>query len=252
MIKSVRVGILTPTKLGKREFGRVFLSILKPPFEPERYGSYEPIKLKYDPSDLESALTEWYFGFLWSRRKPRVRGHVVLSRSDFHDVIYLSLSLRAFQLAPTLDLIAGISRHFSVDFAYIHARTSDDTRDFELYKSRIMPFSQGLATMHLWQGVPDLCWGTVFGRPYREILGDRITGIPAYSVVEMGEVVFVQLTEQIADVGRNREKYAEVKEATKEHLLPSGIFGVSGQKARRAPEFTLISHSLSNPLKAPP
>ena len=156
MIKGVEIGILTPTRINDARSGLAFLQMLKPPFEPERYGSYEPVELAFDSRNLEGPLSLWGHGLLWVRR-PRIAGQVVFGRRDFHHGIYLSLPMKAFSLEASLDLMTQISSEFSIDIAYVHLRTSQDTENLEIYQNHIMPFSQGLSTRHLRYVLPGLC-----------------------------------------------------------------------------------------------
>jgi hypothetical protein len=152
-----------------------------------------------------------------------------------HDAIYITLSPRAFDEAA-LKLLMELARAFRAELGYVHLRTSTDSADVEHYQRHIMPFSQGLTTHHLRDGLPDLPWGTIFGPSYESLFGrQRLLTTPAALIVPNDTSVYVQLTNDITDVITRREDYEAARAAAKEHL-DSNAFRGNGT-APRVPAF---------------
>ena len=237
MIKEIRIGILFSSRIGDRACGKALLELLEPRYSPKKCNDHEPIGLPYSRSRIEEALQLWGWGFLWRRGKPRMRGSVWTSSDENHDVIYLSMANTAFHLPSVLALFDQIHDLFGIDFAYIHARTDKDSKDLEHYRRHIMPFSQALSTRTLRRGLPDLPWGTFFP-PYQELFGSRLEKISAHSVRALRGATYIQLTEDIRDMDRNREKVESTRSLAKK-LLNSNAFVNSDDQECRVPEFFL-------------
>jgi hypothetical protein len=235
-------GILAPAwSLSRREVGRRFLEDLSevaPELVPERFGVYEPLRSRFDATDLEGALNSWGTSFLWKRRKPRVEGRA-WSRSPrrIHDAIYITTTRASLGIAVFEGLVARLDALVGVDLAYLHLRCDAEMADREYFKTHIMPFTEGLTTFDLERGLPDICWATFFGGPYIELFGaDQLLASPVNRQKSIGKGVLLQLTGSLADVQRNPTLVREAKERVKQHLGQDAfVFG--GRNARRVAQF---------------
>ena len=78
-----------------------------------------------------------------------------------------------------------------------------------------------------------------FGPCYRDFFGDeRLLGTPAYSVEQIGNGIYVQLTEQITDTDKNRDAYLAAQAATQDHLGRDAFVGTAEGRCR-VPEFVV-------------
>lgn len=238
--KGVEIGVLLETSMRGREGGRRFLETLlaaAPSLSPERYDNHEPIKLPFDAERLDDALAKWGFGFLWRRTNPSVLGRAWTGGPDSHDNVYLTVPLGSLDVETVLRLFSGLARHFGLLLGYVHVRTDEDSKDVEHYAKHIMPFSQGLTTRHLREGLPGVPWGTCFGRRYVEFFGlDRLLGTPAHRVERVDGGVYVQLTETPASVAKDRLSYLKAQRWAQEHLDHDAFLGA---KQCRTPDFSL-------------
>ena len=238
MIKGVKTAILVSSSISSRESGREILKILldaAPRYSPELFNNYEPINLRFDPDDLAVAVSSWEFPFLWRHKRQRLSGSAWFGIKGAHDAIQISMPLRAFDLAETLCLFEALDAAFGTAIAYIHVTTDSDTDDRENYTRHVKPF-QCLTTHGLREGLPGLSWAMWFGQPYRELFGESLLDVPAFSVREIGSGVYVQLTEKITDVDRQREAYLEAQANAQAHLNNDAFRGNPSGKCR-VPEF---------------
>lgn len=93
------------------------------------------------------------------------------------------------------------------------------------YGSRFM-----VVTHLLRHWLPDVFWGTVFGPAYVRLFGkERLLSAPAYLVEDIGpEMVYVQLTEKLADAANHSEALQLAREAFKMHFDNNAFF-ISGR-----------------------
>jgi hypothetical protein len=240
MIERVVIGILTLKRIGSKDSVRAILQMLEPSYAPHKYNTYEPIRTVYDKENIDEALEMWGDSmFLWKRTKPKVDGIAGMGYSRAHDGIDLDLSPKAFKYSEVLDLLREMEGSFGINIAYIHASTPAEIEDLDHYATHVSDFSQGLTTHQLREGLPGLCWTTLFGEPYKQLFGDRLSNVPAYSVTDVGGATCIQLTEDIRDVDKKPEEYEAAKKAAIDHL-DSDAFRVMGVRRKyRVPEFNL-------------
>jgi len=242
--KGIEVGILASTSMRGEEAGRRFLQLLiaeAPQYAPERYSDHEPIKLSFDPINLDRALQCWKTSFLWRGKPSSVWGGAYIGFHQVHDSVVLRLPASALDVATLRHLWRVMDHAFGVDLAFIHVRTEVDTTDVEHYKEHLMPF-QTLNTHHLRQGLPDFPWAMLFGRPYVELFGrERLLQTSAARVEAIGDGVYIQLTDDPTDVAKKREEYLAVQQATKAYLNSNAFRGMSANGQYSVPEFFLVA-----------
>ncbi|WP_338880425.1 hypothetical protein WHX56_03340 [Achromobacter veterisilvae] len=83
-----------------------------------------------------------------------------------------------------------------------------------------MRMEAGVCTQLLRRTMPDLCWGTIFGRAYVELFGlDKLLSSPAYQVEQLTpDAVYIQLTQSIFDMRDRPAEVRTMKNMVKRHL----------------------------------
>lgn len=219
--------------------GARFLEILNrvaPDYSPETYGDREPLKHNFVRDGLERALQCWGTGFLWKRTKPKVTGNAIVGFQRAHDKINLRMALKVLDVDVVQQLFMSIAQSFGIVLAYIHVRTTMDLADPNHYRRHLMPF-QSLTTHDLREGIPDFPWAIVFGEPYVQLFGkERLLRTPSAQLTDLGNAVYIQLTENPSDVVSQRSTYSSAQLAAKEHLNAPAF---RGDGAVVVPPFTM-------------
>jgi len=213
----VILNILTPSCLKRKDEGKRILQewvLRSSHYAPERYGSYEPIRLSFDPLNIDAALAEWDFSFLVTRRKPRMLGTVFMgnSRGTTHGWINIACEYKPELFSELMQFFVKVSVDFETDFAFMH----------------LVPARHELTitTHQLRQGIPDLSWLTVFGTPYVSLFGrERIRSSPNAFIEELAHDLFsLRLSDDIRDVGNKPEEFFSRAQEIKRHLNNNAFF----------------------------
>ena len=224
-----------------RTCGKDFLNLLleiAPQYAPVRFSDHEPVNRIFDSENLGPALDIWDWNFLWRGAGNEIQGSV-WAESRIHSSIYFQVSRKVYDPSLVINLIAGVSSRFLVDIAYIHLHLPSDVDDLNNYKNQLMPFVQSLTTHDLKKGLPDLCWGMYFGPPYRKLFGEKLDSVPAFQKTDDGIGVYIQLTKNIEDVTKNRERYLAAKDAAKQHLDSNAFLVENERRKCGVPTFQL-------------
>lgn len=99
-------------------------------------------------------------------------------------------------------------------------------RDFAI-DSGVAAGNQFFLTTHvLRHWLPDIFWGTVFGPPYVALFGkDRLLSAPVAVAEEIGEdMVYIQLTDGVADVANDPAGMALRRKAFKDYIGVDAFF----------------------------
>lgn len=235
---TVELGVLTPASLSSRDAGEALLRRIveaAPSVSPERYGNCEPIRMPFDVGQLDRVLESWRDPFLWRRSRPRTWGSVNLGKGLRHSDIYISSQIRQQVMKDLLCLVEGLARETQADFAYVHGKIREDPA----MTNAVPSFGGGLTTHELRRGLPGLCWVTIFGAPYVELFGrDRLLQSPAYVVREIDDGhVYIQLSEDIADLTERYVEVDAVREKIKRHLDCNAFFQQGGEESYNVPPF---------------
>lgn len=216
----VVINILTPSKLEEKEEGKQLLQewcLHAPHYAPERYGGYEPIRTPFDPTNIDAALSEWDFCFLVTRRKPRMTGAIFMGthkRIPRHGWITMTCAYKPDLFPHLRQFFNAVSTAFEAEFAFMHLTPRNED------------LSLSITTHQLRQGIPDLYWLTLFGKPYVTLFGrDRILSSPGAVVEELTRDLFsIQLSEDIRDVARKPDELFETARQIKRHLNNNAFF----------------------------
>lgn len=244
-LKGVEIGILATASMRDKDSGRRFLQLLGSMalrYAPERYDDHEPIKLPFDPENLDRALECWGRSFLWRGTPSSIVGGAYVGFHEVHDGVVLRMPASALDMKSVRRLFEAMGQTFGIDLAFVHVRTDADTTDIEYYKRHLMPF-QTLNTHHLREGLPDLPWAMLFGPPYVKLFGrERLMSSTAACVEVVGNGVYLQLTDNPTDVAKNREEYLTSQRLTKEHLDRDAFRGQTSADRCNVPEFPQFLH----------
>ncbi|WP_218080316.1 hypothetical protein [Anthocerotibacter panamensis] len=244
MLHDFDLGFLTPINLGAKQLGKQFLSLLQDhmfDFSPERIGNYEPIKLAYNFNEIDACLDFWENPFLWKRRKPRVLGNVWMSYPNQHSSVYITANSKQLDPQKIVEFFKATSHLLQVDFAYLHFLAEPESESWDV-QQKLMPFRQGVTTHDLRKNIPNLCWATVFGKPYtRLFLLERILCAPAPIIQEIDkDTIYIQLSQDIFDLKSHYESINLVREKVKRHLNCNAFLDTSlpPQHQYTIPKFT--------------
>lgn len=237
----IDIGILTSLPISSRDQGAAFLQLLiekYPGFAPECVSNTEPVNHSLSGAGVSAALDYWAEPFLWRRRRPRIDGNVWFGRDLRHTSIYLSCSSKTVDHAELLGLFREIASLVESDFAYLHL-TSDVEFEAPDFDDRVLPFRRGVTTHQLCKNVPDLCWATIFGRPYEEVFGSgRIQTTPCYRVEEIVRGVWmIQITSELSDVVDQFQAFDESRAVARAHLNSGVFYDPHAEKPYRVPSF---------------
>ncbi|HYV12690.1 MAG TPA: hypothetical protein VE980_17445 [Pyrinomonadaceae bacterium] len=231
----VIVNILTPSRLVSKEEGKQFLEkwvALAPQYAPERYGGYEPVRSLFDPENIDAAVSDWDFSFLFTRRKPRMRGTIFMgdNRGTTHGWIKIAFEYKPDLFSLLKQFFMEICTGFEAEFACM----------------QLMPGKEEdlrITTHRLRQGIPDLYWLTLFGKPYVKLFGrERILSSPNAIIEEPKPGMFsIQLSEDISAVATNSDELFQIAQRIKQHLNNNAFFDIELGRdyAYNIPEFQI-------------
>jgi hypothetical protein len=205
---------------------------------PEYFDVVEPIREPFDCKKIGAVIEtvwQWQNGpdtFMWRRRRPKSWGGIYMSKAP--EPVHGSVDLKS---------AAGVPRTNEELVRFLKTMAADLGADFGLIDATPVKAdgTEGCLAVTTWdlrKGLPDLYWGTVFGRPYVELFGrERLSGVPAAVKVELAPALFyIQLTERLNDVIERPEVVDKARQAAKEHLGLDAF--VTAEGAARVPAFS--------------
>jgi hypothetical protein len=193
---------------------------LAPELMPEFYNTYEPVNRAFDLTELDSALKEWHFSFLWKRKKPSVTGAMFLGSAQLERPTHTHLLIRAkpeiLDAKRLIRFVQKFSKSFRPDIGLVHVLTKPEVE-------RKVHFGQ--STFILKESLPNLYWAMVFGAPYIKIFGkERLLSAPTAVAKELSDgLIYLQLTNDLMD-NRTRPDYVEVKRLAAKNHLNANVF----------------------------
>jgi hypothetical protein len=227
------VNILTPNTLSTEKEGRRILDRLVrelPDHAPNKFGTEEPLP-KIDAASLSNHLAKWdQFKPSVYWEKDRIsQGGVHFGRTGpqaIHGVVSFEFDRSKVQVSQVERLVKILSPELAADFGAIEllvpqeiesGRQSGTVTALDKKRGTHTFF---ITSHDLRRAIPDLYWGTVFGKPYLDMFGrEKILSAPAYLVEELApNIVYMQLSQSLDDL---RDRYVEIyrrKELLKKHL----------------------------------
>ncbi|MEN8976496.1 hypothetical protein [Acinetobacter baumannii] len=193
-----------------------------PEMLPEKYGFWEPLKIPFSPDIIEKMIPNDRGGaadrLLCQRlKKPRYQGSFWPSlHGETHSEEYLTSEFTQIDQHKLINYLKTTTLQFNADLAIIDAnRHSEPQLGIKEGWRGVTPFSHELK-----HWLPDMYWGTVFGKPYVDLFGlECLLSTPAYKVEKLSDdAVYIQLTEQVQDIFEKTEHVDEQREIVKHHL----------------------------------
>lgn len=207
-----------------------------PEYMPIKWGWYEPLRQDFDPLQLDSLIYKnGKTDHVWWKRtgKHKAEGSWmkrwisgVAHLQDTHSTVDVAIYETTHQ-EKLLQYLKKASEFNKCDFGfldsvhpeYAHFGAESDWVSWAR-RGDLNTAYNSVSTHTLRHWLPDMPWTVVFGPAYVRLFGkERLLTCPAYKVEDIGdEMVFIQLTENMADI---HEKYEEVMQAralAKKHL----------------------------------
>src|SRR5882724_669950 len=236
MKSTLFINLLTTSSLQNKDDGRKLLKLwidLLPNYIPDKFGNYEPLRNKFDPGNLEIALSQWNWPFLFKKRKPKLNGGVYqpLPNQHVHGSISFKLEFNLSDQQALIKFLQETSVHFKADFAFMHLITRD-----EFDKSdRLNTASWGMkrtepnlfvTSYDLRKNIPDLYWATVFGPAYVKLFGEeRLLSTPIGTAKKISDsAVYLQVTENLSDLEKGYDGFNLSRQKNKEYLDSNAFF----------------------------
>lgn len=217
---------------------------LLPEVMPEFYNTYEPVNQRFDLSEIDSALKDWSFSFLWKRKKPSVTGAIFMGTAQFERPFHTSFTIRTkpenIGTQRLVQFVQKFSTTFRVDFSMVHVLTRPEIESKRLF---------GLSTFILKESLPNMYWAMVFGAPYVKLFGkERLLSTPTAVVKELADdLIYLQLTDDLLDNRMQPERVEAARSVAKNHL-DSNVFldpQLSPNHVYRRPEFHIEANVLT-------
>jgi hypothetical protein len=243
MSMNLAAGLLMPTVTRGVAVGKTFCRIVQETdldVFPSNYGNEEPLRKAASPANVDEMLKDaWGKGvfFLWKNHKSKLHGlwNYHSPKSTFKHSHLFCYGQTEPKMARSLrEIFRLLSRHIEIDFGYVHSRSEAETKSYlENNYSALEPFNSGVQTRDLKQGVPNLGWVTLFGKPYVDLIGlDRLMGCPAYRVEKWSEqLVEIQITERVEELERDYESFELARDKVKRFLGMSFFVSANASSA---------------------
>lgn len=225
--RDITISLLSPDPFTTPDIGRRIFMCLQdslPAYMPHKYGNYEPLKYKVLSGSIDEFLWAWKFPFLWNAEKDAAEGSIFMKGGHTHSNMTVSGRSKAIdtELAPRF--LQNMALQAPIDYAYVHLFTEAE------YAAKPQDIAHihtlGAAAPRLRKYIPDMSWGTVWGRPYIEFFGrDVLLTAPAYLAREVtDEAIYVQLSKSILDLKSDYAAVDAVREQVKKHLGRDAFF----------------------------
>jgi hypothetical protein len=230
-MSNISLGLLVPRPLSRTDGDLILSSLLDGNLQPEKFGNWEPLKHAF--VDVQSTLEFWQNPFLWKSSRVKSHGGVWItggkSATQRHSSLHMDATDAANQL---LAVLKECSAALHADFGYMHVLSKEEIpRSIASNAAHYLDRNQTKAKLHIttWQltkYLPDLYWGTVFGRPYIDLFSRQLLlSSPAQRVEEIDhDCVYIQLTESIDDLVSDFELVEDARVRVKQHLGNDAFF----------------------------
>jgi hypothetical protein len=220
--------VLFPFDSSPVSFGRFAFETIRDHaqgFMPKKFGTYEPLRRYFALAELEQIWDEVKQNFFWKTVDGNRYGFWAASgkwRLSRHSSLSFSGRMKPTDPSILMEMFKALSS-VQIDFACIHDETEAEVRK---YGNKNFYF--------LDKGIPSLCWGTLFGRPYVKMIGlDRLMSAPAFKVEKWtDELVFLQITANCGDVEEYFLEFDQARIAIKNHLGEDLFQGAPSRRVR--------------------
>lgn len=211
-------GIILPFDLREGESGKKFFEFLKlecEEFYPSKCGNYEPFKTNF--KDLELALNlHWQSDFFWHAKNRKVGGSCM--PDNYSWISLWDNRAKTVDEIPFENLMSKLSTEWRIFFASIHFLDLPEVRAYDAEASNAM--NGGITPRILCKYIPNLPWGTWFGKEYIDLIGKKnLLECPVYRAELWSEnLIYLQLTKNIFDCVSSFDEFERVRAKAKTHL----------------------------------
>ncbi|MGN6671302.1 MAG: hypothetical protein ACTHJ4_07180 [Candidatus Nucleicultricaceae bacterium] len=220
--KYVLISLVTRDKISKEPSGRQILSLFYekyPLLAPQTANFYEPVNNPV--ADSETALEYWEGDPGLYRRKNTVSGSWYIKTDGYGKGIMIfeynwNNKIDWFQLFQEL-----VTRSKAY-FGYVHVFTENEREGAGL-GSAVDLFLNGVSSMHLKKGIPQLGWGHYFGEEYVKELDLLLLKEHGLKIEPLGNGYVFNLTDHLSDVIDDYESFNERRKLIKSLFRP-GLF----------------------------
>lgn len=239
--------LLLPIDASDLSYGRVFFKVLQetyPDMMPRKYGNTEPLKNVFDGDIEKMLLTSWKDTFIW---KPTVKSAEALwhlntlpEQQKIHCGLLMSGNPNKFRIDDIKMLYCELIKHNSAHIGHIHLLAEPELKQYRnYYNEMVWALNIGYTTLELKKFIPNLAWGTFFGKPYIELIGlEKLLKAPAFLVEKWHDGVYIQVSENIEDTSQKFDEFDRLRTRIKEHLGHQYFFSPDLPKSEyRVPEF---------------
>ncbi len=248
--------LLLPIDIDGLSYGRFFFKTLQeiyPELMPRKYGNTEPLKNVFD-RDIEKMLSSCWqprsaspyrsHQFIW---KPQVKSTEAFwsfsglhGKQKLHSDLLIYGKPKKFRIADIKSLYCELIKHDPAEIGHIHVLAEPELNHYKrYYREMLWCLNIGFSTLELKKYVPNLAWGTFFGKPYIEMMGlEKLLKTPAYLIERWGDGVYIQITENIEDTFQKYEEFDKLRTQIKEYLGRQYFFSPDLPKSEyRVPNF---------------
>lgn len=193
-----------------------------PEMLPEKCGFWSPMKIQFSPDVIESLIPDDRGGAadtIWYQRlkKPRFMSNLSpSSHGHTHSTEYIGYELEHVEQQKIIEYLKNTTVKFNGDLAIIDANRYKEPNPLSAEGwDDVTPY-----THELKHWLPDMYWGTIFGKAYVELFGlDVLLNTPAYLVEKLSdEAVYIQLSPFVQDVFEKTDHVDNLREKAKQHL----------------------------------
>jgi len=204
-----------------------------PRFAPQEIG-VKPNTVKVDAATLRAALTPERLedGWYWKRRKPDVEGSKRRFRYQGDETEIVRIDLSNVEQHELVEVAEWYAQRVRLAYAHIHVLSEPEAQHAAARRLAFLGISpQAHKDPRGWSyyprnlnqlcnGIPDLCWVTVFGPMYVRHFGrERLLSAPAPVVREIAtDTILLQLSHSYTEVATDWEKFNATREAVIDHL----------------------------------
>jgi hypothetical protein len=180
------INVLTPERLVSCKSGLTILEeiqLMLPEALPDKYGFVEPLRGKFDPSNMAEICADWGDSFFWKNSKTKVEGAIMSSDTvhPLHGWIHITIDCKSINFTKIVLFLKSLSYKIPIDFAMAHKLEEIDLvkggANGTIFRLNMKKnnYSLSITTHSLRKGIPDFYDFMFFGNKYVELIGsDRI------------------------------------------------------------------------------
>jgi hypothetical protein len=204
-----------------------------PELRPVKCGPHEPLSIRYDVGKHDQIIEK-----CWHARSPKLiwrsegnvfSGMLSTKFGPMPDYAGVPIWNERDELPDDLGFLSAFAKRVAIDcdgvFGMIHLLAEPEIG--HMGAAGVIPavfdpaakYRFGISPMILRRWIPELFWATVFGPEYVELFGRaRLLSAPCHVAKEIGQAVYVQLTESVFDMLTRFDEVQAARKRVKAHL----------------------------------